>query len=520
MIKRAIFAVCAALVLAVQTALPVKAQQTEASAVADEIFLAAAKDGKSLYESVSYGEADRIVYCYTELYGADGADNYISSAKEEAQKLISSDRFVKPTDLQKCAIALSHYGECSEELINAAVYMNEDFVKQGLNAYIWGLLAAVRSGYDAPDNAVNTQASIAEYLLSRQLADGGFALVGDAADCDITAAAIYALAPLSDEDAVSCAVKAAFSALEAIQLESGGFSSMGVENCESTAQAIIAAAVLGKKDWIEHSGALEALLSYRCEGGFSHLPGGEMNPLATSQACMALTAYCGLTDEGQPSEPQDNSSVDVSNVHEEKQSAAQSTSVTGSRIKIAVVAVCGTAAAALAAVWFFCGRKKRCLLAAAAFAVAGIAAAAADFSTPDEYYAENAVSGGVTVTVAVECGSVFDNRDKAADGISLPESAELIERCEVTLSPGATAFDALAEAARLNKLTLDYINSWSGVYVRGIGGLYEFDFGSESGWMYEVNGQVPDRSLSGYELTEGDSVTLFYTCTLGRADEK
>ena len=36
---------------------------------------------------------------------------------------------------------------------------------------------------------------------------------------------------------------------------------------------------------------------------------------------------------------------------------------------------------------------------------------------------------------------------------------------------------------------------YNSYYVEGIGNLYEFDCGSESGWMYKVNGWFPQLRL-------------------------
>ena len=49
-------------------------------------------------------------------------------------------------------------------------------------------------------------------------------------------------------------------------------------------------------------------------------------------------------------------------------------------------------------------------------------------------------------------------------------------------------------------------------YVEGINHLYEFDCGSESGWMYKVNGWFPNYGASAYSVQEGDAVIWEYTC--------
>ena len=52
-------------------------------------------------------------------------------------------------------------------------------------------------------------------------------------------------------------------------------------------------------------------------------------------------------------------------------------------------------------------------------------------------------------------------------------------------------------------------------YVEGINNLYEFDVGSLSGWMYNVNGWYPNYGCSRYQVKDGDVVEWRYTCDLG-----
>jgi hypothetical protein len=63
---------------------------------------------------------------------------------------------------------------------------------------------------------------------------------------------------------------------------------------------------------------------------------------------------------------------------------------------------------------------------------------------------------------------------------------------------------------------LDYTQTGGGAYIRGAGGIYEFDCGAASGWMYRVNGVFPNAAVSAYTLQPGDAVELLYTCALGR----
>lgn len=52
-------------------------------------------------------------------------------------------------------------------------------------------------------------------------------------------------------------------------------------------------------------------------------------------------------------------------------------------------------------------------------------------------------------------------------------------------------------------------------YVAGIDGLYEFDCGKSSGWMYRVNGKFPNYMAGKCKLHDGDKVEWLYTCVRG-----
>lgn len=77
----------------------------------------------------------------------------------------------------------------------------------------------------------------------------------------------------------------------------------------------------------------------------------------------------------------------------------------------------------------------------------------------------------------------------------------------VSLAQGATAYDALLASG----FAVDSKNTAYGVYVAGIGGLFEKQHGGASGWLYAVNGATPGQSAASYVLNDGDAVSWFYT---------
>lgn len=82
-------------------------------------------------------------------------------------------------------------------------------------------------------------------ILSAECSGGGWAFGGSAADPDMTAMALQALAAYRSEAAVAAAVTRGLDVLSAMQTGDGGFASSGVVNAESAAQVIVACTALG-----------------------------------------------------------------------------------------------------------------------------------------------------------------------------------------------------------------------------------------------------------------------------------
>ena len=96
------------------------------------------------------------------------------------------------------------------------------------------------------------------------------------------------------------------------------------------------------------------------------------------------------------------------------------------------------------------------------------------------------------------------------DGIIFPAT-------EVEFSESESVFDVLQRVCRDNAIHMEsnWTPMYNSAYVEGINNLYEFDVGSLSGWMYNVNGWYPNYGCSRYQLKDGDVVEWRYTCDLG-----
>ena len=127
--------------------------------------------------------------------------------------------------------------------------------------------------------------------------------------------------------------------------------------------------------------------------------------------------------------------------------------------------------------------------------------------------------GKLTCTLEVRCDTLLAKMDQlAAEKAALvPENGVLLETVEVELTGGESVFDVFRKVLREEKLHFEYVDAsaYDSVYIEGIGNLYEYDCGPQSGWMYSVNGVYPGLGCSAYTLADGDVIVFNYTCDLG-----
>lgn len=117
---------------------------------------------------------------------------------------------------------------------------------------------------------------------------------------------------------------------------------------------------------------------------------------------------------------------------------------------------------------------------------------------------------GSYVTVSVRC----ENSGSGGYPQGFSESGYMLEETEFVLNENDSVFDVMSGVLGSEGISFDY----SGVtskYIKGIGGVYEFDFGKGSGWVYSVNGGSPEVSCSEYYPKSGDSIVFSYLCDHG-----
>ena len=223
---------------------------------------------------------------------ADKADKYYNELCD-AVKANGSDRLSdrKPTENARVIIALSALGKNSADVAGYNLLSGLDdmdyITSQGINAAIFALIA-----FDTTDYSAKTHDELIAYITDN-MTGKGWALAGDAADVDLTAMALQALAPYAANEKVKSAINSGLEFLSESLDENARY----VNGSESTSQVLIALAALGidpitdSRFTVDGITLIDALESYATESGYSHVLGGEENYMATEQATLALTAY-------------------------------------------------------------------------------------------------------------------------------------------------------------------------------------------------------------------------------------
>lgn len=240
--------------------------------------------------------------------------NYVA---EKKGKLTDS---IKYTEYSKTIVSLTAIGKDASNVGGYNLLKPlADFEKvaaQGMNGPIWALIALnTNPKYTIPkDSSVKVQTTkdkLIDYIVAGETAGGGWNMIGNTGDPDLTGMAFQALAPYYQKagyEDVTAAVDRALVWLSKVQNSTGGYSTMGVETAESCVQVITGLCALGIDPETDErfvkggSWTIENLLSYHIKGsGFMHVKAGsgnngggaagQLNGMATEQAYYGLVAY-------------------------------------------------------------------------------------------------------------------------------------------------------------------------------------------------------------------------------------
>ena len=169
--------------------------------------------------------------------------------------------------------------------------------------------------------------------------------------------------------------------------------------------------------------------------------------------------------------------------------------------------------------------KKDILIVFAIILALAVFIGGSEFQSVDEYYLvhiDDIKEDSETVFIEISCADILSHMDKLDPNLNSPEflpaDGVILPLTEYVLRPGDTVFDLLQRTVRYNHIQMEFQgadkNAFGSVYIQGINYIYEFSCGPQSGWVFYVNGEFPDRGCSTYELKDGDKVSWQYSCEL------
>lgn len=577
-----------------------------------------AYDNQSLIDGYLSDNAGSLSEFYIIGLSQYGSYNF-KSYESALLSYIGSHNVTSASTREKYALALAASGSTDRYITDTA---DDAIGGLGLMSLIFGL-HILNNGYQSSSYSAD---SLVSEILSRQLSDGGWAVIGSYGDVDVTAMALQALAPHTGRSDVSYAVDRALSLLSSKQLDSGGFKSMGTENCESAAQVVTALSALGidaqyDSRFVKSGGsALSAMLSYRnADGSFAHID-SEYNESATVQVFYAMVAfirYCrgqsalyildnaeGYTvydkqesrgssssggsssggsrgnstngsntsgngsggnnsngssssgannktnssgtsstggtgsksatsaSEGSKSPTQTPNASETSDDQTERvkpsyggfQSSATADSMSATADTVgksgpgyklyAVIGILIAAGLVCLLLFILKKRNKKNYLAVGMIAAVGMAIILiTNFETVESHSSTDDTDGDFTVTMSISCDTI-KGRDKVNSYI--PDDGVILDKTEFKASEGDTVYDILMLANKKYGIPIDNTGAQGAAYIAAINYLYEFDYGDLSGWMYRVNGVLPEVGCQSCTVSDGDEIEWLYTTNIGK----
>lgn len=514
-------------------------------------------DWSAIALSVSGNDFDKDAYL-------TGLKNYVQQKYLTKGKLSAN----KATEWHRIAIAVNLLGcdatnFCGINLLNDGVYYRGNLGSQGLNGYIWALIAISSGNYIQPADALNTKESIISTILSSQNSDGSFSLSGNEPDCDITAMAVYALSFYKNNSDVSVAIDNALNYLSSVQNPDGTFSDGDVPNAESTAQVIIALASTQRDPYcdLHFPNLYNALKSFETLGGFCHIQGGEADIIATYQAYCAIAAaerkvdiYSNYQSNEITAEPTTEAetklvsqSLNNPTPKETEETMPTEAATAPTEIETVTVLEIETQASydltakislidnnhinlfliiipfvfiAICVIIIVKIRHKRFFVILFAIILSLSLLLLANGKSVENFYRSTVPEGDLHVTISIDCSSILSNYSSLDESLKrsgyVPENGIILPQTEVYITQGSSVLDILKLAAKENKIQLEYTQSPNDSYVEGINHIYEFSCGELSGWMYKVNGVFASKGCNSYIAEDGDVIEWIYTCDLGK----
>lgn len=129
-------------------------------------------------------------------------------------------------------------------------------------------------------------------------------------------------------------------------------------------------------------------------------------------------------------------------------------------------------------------------------------------STKEKTAAQNTCTVSINAS-ELRSSSAADSSIKAL----VPADGMLLKTTTVKIESGDTVKSILLREAKKAGIAVSVQGS---DYVQGIGGIFEKDAGSKSGWMYSLNGKFVQEACNAVKVKKGDKIKWLYTCDMGK----
>lgn len=255
-------------------------------------------------------------------------ENYVTEKYKKTDVLLDRNKATEWHRISLAILALGGDPTCIGQdvdgnpinLIADGTYNRANPGRQGINGWVWGLIALNALDFEIPENPIHNRDKFITEIMKLQRSDGGFSLTG-LSDPDITFMVVLALSkdyndnttayPAYDGElkTVSTVIDEAINLMGTKQNADGDFSSWGTTNVESTVWGLVALTSLGidceiDARFIKNGKTLiDGILKYYNpnDGGFFHShqidpqnPAADpamSNSMATEQTLYGLISY-------------------------------------------------------------------------------------------------------------------------------------------------------------------------------------------------------------------------------------
>lgn len=470
--------------------------------------------------------------------------------REALEKYVSEKKITGASAKLKFALLLS-YVDGNKSYIDKTL-TDDSIGGQGIMSYVFGL-HLLNNGFTGTVSADE----IIDIIGSFQHEDGGWSVMGDYGDVDVTAMVLQAIAPYTDkafvpdpgntntglterQAVIITMAKRGIEFLSGKQEDDGVFASFGVRNAESTAQVITALSALGIdcaadarfiKNGISPIDGIKLFLLE--DGSFAHKEGDVSSPSATVQTLYSMVAYLRCKEGMTPLYVRDKNEKKLNVIFKEKtdpagendkdenisnsdntDNNAGNSESGGTGYKPKAIAVLIGVCLVVCGILFALKKHWKNYLFVGLVAVAGVLVIIfTDFSKPEDYYGQSTEKGNAvgTVTMSIRCDILKGKEPNA----HIPKDYCILDTTEFNLLEGESVYDILLEAAKEYSISVEHEGGSDIIYISGINYLYENDYGDLSGWVYKVNGVLPSVGCGGYKLEDGDVIEWCYTLDLG-----